>query len=567
MEGNTNREFENKMAGILQDAGVVAPGQLERAQQHSLQDEVGILEALVNEGAVSRETIITLLSFQLKIPVVDLKTAEVDLEAVKLVPENFARDKKVMPIGFEPDGSLKVVTQAPNDFQVLSQLSTITGRQARYVIALTSGLSELIERTYADLPVSGGLSQSEIVPETTRIEAAGILGQDVTQLTAVQAVEMVCLQAIKRKSSDVHFVPSADACDIMFRLDGVLQKVATIPVHLHESMIARIKVLADMDIAETRRPQDGSFNLELGERDVDFRVSSVAIAWGEMMVVRILDRSDGIMRLEDLGLDRGELSKWRQLLSLPFGMVLVSGPTGSGKTTTLYSSVTELVRDRGNIMTIEDPIEYRVESLHQIEVNRQAGVDFPAGLRAIMRLDPDVILVGEIRDVETAKTAVDAALTGQLVLASIHSNDAASAFTRLIDIGIEPYLAATAVVGVAGQRLVRKVCPHCVTPTDLDAAEKSAYEVKGGQEVDGFVSGSGCNFCGFTGFLGRTGVFEVLAVTEDTRALVASGASGQVIRKQAISEGMSSLHSVGMIKAEGGITTVNEVLSRVFFFE
>ena len=184
-------------------------------------------------------------------------------------------------------------------------------------------------------------------------------------------------------------------------------------------MIARIKVLADMDIAETRRPQDGSFNLELGERDVDFRVSTVAIAWGEMMVVRILDRSDGIMRLEDLGLDRDELSKWRQLMSLPFGMVLVSGPTGSGKTTTLYSSVTELVRDRGNIMTIEDPIEYRVESLHQIEVNRQAGVDFPAGLRAIMRLDPDVILVGEIRDVETAKTAVDAALTGQLVLASI----------------------------------------------------------------------------------------------------------------------------------------------------
>ena len=548
MEGNTNREFENKMAGILQDAGVVTPSQLERAQQHSLQDEVGILEALVDEGAVSRETIITLLSFQLKIPVVDLKTAEVDPEAVMLLPENFARDKKVMPVGFEPDGSLKVVTQAPNDFQVLSQIATITGRQARYAIALTSGLSELIERTYADLPASEGLSQPESVPDMARIEAAGILGQDVTQLTAVQAVEMVCLQAIKRKSSDVHFVPSAEACDIMFRLDGVLQKVATIPVHLHESMIARIKVLADMDIAETRRPQDGSFNLELGERDVDFRVSSVAIAWGEMMVVRILDRSDGIMRLEDLGLDRDELSKWRQLLSLPFGMVLVSGPTGSGKTTTLYSSVTELVRDRGNIMTIEDPIEYRVESLHQIEVNRQAGVDFPAGLRAIMRLDPDVILVGEIRDVETAKTAVDAALTGQLVLASIHSNDAASAFTRLIDIGIEPYLAATAVVGVAGQRLVRKVCPHCVVATDLDAAEKSAYEAKGGQGVDGFVSGTGCNFCGFTGFLGRTGVFEVLAVTEDTRALVASGASGQVIRRQAINEGMNSLHAVGMIK-------------------
>jgi general secretion pathway protein E len=262
------------------------------------------------------------------------------------------------------------------------------------------------------------------------------------------------------------------------------------------------------------------------------------------------------------------MTTWRQLLGLPFGMVLVSGPTGSGKTTTLYSSVTELIHDRGNILTIEDPIEYRVEDLHQIEVNRQAGIDFPAGLKAIMRLDPDVILVGEIRDVETAKTAVDAALTGQLVLASIHSNDAASAFVRLIDIGIEPYLAATALVGVAAQRLVRKVCTHCKVPTDIDAAEQHAYASEMGvNDPTDFVSGRGCNFCGFTGFLGRTGVFEVLPVSETTRQLVASGATGHKIRQQAVSEGMVPLRGAGMAKVKAGVTTVNEVMSRVFFFE
>jgi type II secretory ATPase GspE/PulE/Tfp pilus assembly ATPase PilB-like protein len=226
-------------------------------------------------------------------------------------------------------------------------------------------------------------------------------------------------------------------------------------------MVSRIKVLAEMDISENRRPQDGSFTLQFGEKHVDFRVSTIGITWGEMMVIRILDRSGGVLSLEDIGLDARPLLGWRQLLGLPFGMVLVSGPTGSGKTTTLYASVTELVKDRGNIMTVEDPVEYRMEDLHQIEVNRAAGIDFPTGLKSIMRLDPDVILVGEVRDAETAKTAVDAALTGHLVLASVHSNDAASSFVRLLDLGIEPYMAATAIAGGLAQRLVRKICPHC----------------------------------------------------------------------------------------------------------
>ena len=564
------------MGQNLVDAGFITTDQLASAGEAGRRSGVGLLETLVLDGLVPRETLIAMLSFQLRIPVIDLKTVDVDQAAVTLVPEEFARANCVLPIGFEPDGSLRTATTSPNDFQLASQMASLTGRQAKFVLALGGGLGELIERTYASLPARrtetlatwGTPDRTAVSPVSQRGAANGILGQDVSQLPAIQAVEMVTLQAIKRKASDVHFVATSDSSKILFRLDGVLQEVAVVPFSLHESMLARIKVLADMDISETRRPQDGSFNLQFGEKTVDFRVSSIGITWGEMMVVRILDRTEGILKMEHLGLEADAMATWRQLLSLPFGMVLVSGPTGSGKTTTLYSSVTELIPNRGNILTIEDPIEYRVEDLHQIEVNRQAGIDFPAGLKAIMRLDPDVILVGEIRDVETAKTAVDAALTGQLVLASIHSNDAASAFVRLIDIGIEPYLAATALVGVAAQRLVRKVCTHCKVSTDIDPGEQHAYASEMGVD-DGmtFVSGRGCNFCGMTGFLGRTGVFEVLPISETTRELVASGSSGHQIRQQAMSEGMVPLRHAGMTKVKTGDTTVNEVLSRVFFFE
>ena len=573
MTSKTTSSFDDRIGRNLVEAGFITPDQLESARDTGEQTGVGLIETLVLDGLVSRDTLVTMLSFQLKIPVVDLKTVHVDPDAVAVVPEEFARSQSVLPIGFEPDGSLRTATTTPNDFQLASQIATLTGRQAKFVLALGGGLDELIARTYATLPAMRAEAPSTLDLEgeagaiSMRPDARGILGQDVSQLPAIQAVEMVTLQAIKRGASDVHFVATSDSSRILFRLDGVLQEVAEIPIGLHDSMLARVKVLADMDITETRRPQDGSFNLRFNEKTVDFRVSSIGITWGEMMVVRILDRSEGILKMEQLGLEPDTMATWRQLLGLPFGMLLVSGPTGSGKTTTLYSSVTELIHNRGNILTIEDPIEYRVEDLHQIEVNRQAGIDFPTGLKAIMRLDPDVILVGEIRDVETAKTAVDAALTGQLVLASIHSNDAASAFVRLIDIGIEPYLAATAVVGVAAQRLVRKICTHCKFDKEIDPTERQAYLSETGEDLTTFVSGKGCNFCGFTGFLGRTGVFEILPVSEATRKFVASGASGHEIRRQAMSEGVSPLRRTGMTKVKAGVTTVNEVLSRVFFFE
>jgi len=322
-----------------------------------------------------------------------------------------------------------------------------------------------------------------------------------------------------------------------------------------------------MDISETRRPQDGSFTLNFNEKSVDFRVSSIGTTWGEMMVIRVLDRSDGVLSLQDVGLEDMALHQWRQLLSMPYGMLLVSGPTGSGKTTTLYGSIMELSKDRGNIMTVEDPVEYRMEDLNQIEVNRGAGIDFAAGLRSIVRLDPDIILVGEVRDAETAKVAVDAALTGHLVLASIHANDASSSLVRLLDLGIERYLAATAVAGSLAQRLVRKTCPHCNIPTELTAMEAMAYEAEMQEPAGEFMMGRGCNFCEGNGYIGRIGVFEVMAISNPIRKLIAAGSSGQELRSQALDDGMIPLRRAGMLKAQEGVTSVGEILRKVFFMD
>ena len=577
MVTRTGTSFEERVGRVLLDSEFVTADQLEQARQASREQGTGLLDTLVSLEFVARETLMTVLSFQLRIPVVDLKTVRVDPEAVQLVPEEFAREHSVLPVAFEADGSLRIATMVPNDFRVAAQLSSITGRQTKFALALSGGLDELIERTYSSGPTRrppqaateepGPGTAAAIAPSVKAPSYTGLAGQDVSQLPAVEAVEMVTLQAVKRRASDVHLVPTSDSSNVLFRLDGALQGVAMLPLRLHESMVARIKVLADMDISETRRPQDGSFNLQFGNNTVDFRVSTIGITWGEMMVVRILDRSGGLYSLQDLGLEATPLSTWRQLLAQPYGMLLVSGPTGSGKTTTLYASVMELVRDRGNIMTVEDPVEYRMDDIHQIEVNRAAGIDFPTGLKSIMRLDPDVILVGEVRDGETAKTAIDAALTGHLVLASIHSNDDAASFIRLLDLGIEPYMAATAVAGTLAQRLVRKVCPHCKVMTEPGAAEAFAYENEMQEPAEQFLTGQGCNFCDNKGYSGRTGVYEVLSVSDSIRKLVASSASGQEIRAQALTDGMVPLRRAGMLKAKEGTTTLAEVLKKVFFIE
>ncbi|MBI4281933.1 MAG: type II/IV secretion system protein [Chloroflexi bacterium] len=562
--------FEDRVARALVQGGFVTEAQLEQARQRG----GDLLEALVLLRFIGRESLITALSLQLRVPVVDLKQMEVDPEAVKLLPEQYARQHRVLPVGFATDGSLRVATKSPNDFQLSSQLSSVTGRQVRFALALGEGLEALIDRCYAAGPVARPQPPGEVarlavtgLPALEAQPATGQMERSLAELPAVQAMELVTLQAVKQKASDIHMVPQPDSARVLFRLDGVLQQRAVLPLTLHESMVSRIKVLAGLDIAEKRRPQDGSFSMQFGERRVDFRVATVGASWGEMMVMRILDRTGRVVSLEEVGLDSTPLQVIRQLLSMPHGLLLVSGPTGSGKTTTLYAAVTELVSSRGNIMTIEDPVEIRMEQLNQIQVNPEAGVDFAAGLKSIMRLDPDVILVGEIRDGETARTAVDAAMTGHLVMGSIHSNDAAAAIVRLIEMGVEPYLVATCVLGTVAQRLVRKICPHCAEPTEPGAMESIVYEQEMEETAGQFSVGKGCNFCDWTGYSGRTGVFEVLAVSPEVRRLIRTGTTGQEIRQRAEAEGLIPLRKAGFLKAKQGITTLSEILRNVSTIE
>ena len=577
MVSRTTPSFEERVGQVLLEGGFITQEQLDDARTVSEKESSSLLDAMVSHGMLAQETLVTVLSFQLRIPVVDLRHVQVDPEAVALVPEEYARQHGVMPTGFDTDGSLRIATRMPNDFQLSSELSSVTGRQTKFVLAIGGKLEDLIDRIYTSAPAhaagtppvtgDGGGATRTIAPAIPGGGEATFLGQDLSQLPAMQAVDMVTLQAVKANASDIHMVPSYDSAKVLFRMDGQLRQMVVLPLTLHESMVSRIKVEAGMDISEDRRPQDGGFSLNFGERRVEFRVASIGTTWGEMMVIRVLDQSGGLLSLEALGMDAQSLQIWRSLLELPYGMLMVSGPTGSGKTTTLYASVAELVASRGNIMSVEDPIEYRMEGVNQIQVNRAAGIDFPAGLRSIMRLDPDIILVGEIRDTETATTAVNAALTGHLVLASIHSNDAASSIVRLIDLGVEPFLAATGVIGCLAQRLVRQVCPQCGVTSEPSATEAIAYEQEMQEAAPQFKSGPGCNFCSDSGFVGRTGVFEVLSVDESIRRQISQGASGPDLRETAVKNGMVTMRRAGMQMAQKGQTTLSEVFRSVFFLD
>jgi len=575
MVSRTTPSFEERVGQVLLEGGFITQEQLDDAKTAGEAESASLLDIMVSHGMLAQETLVTVLSYQLRIPVVDLRHVEVDLEAVALVSEEYARQHGVMPIGFDTDGSLRIATRMPNDFQLSSELSSVTGRQTKFVLAIGGKLEDLINRVYTSVPVHAesappagdeGGGPERIFPAVANGEST-FLGQDLRDLPAMQAVDMVTLQAVKANASDIHMVPSYDSAKVLFRLDGQLRQMVELPLTLHESMVSRIKVEAGMDISEDRRPQDGGFSLKFGERRVEFRVASIGTTWGEMMVIRVLDQSGGLLSLESLGMEDHNLQTWRSLLELPYGMLMVSGPTGSGKTTTLYASVAELIATRGNIMSVEDPIEYRMNGVNQIQVNRAAGIDFPSGLRSIMRLDPDIILVGEIRDTETATTAVNAALTGHLVLASIHSNDAASSIVRLLDLGVEPFLAATGVIGCLAQRLVRQVCPQCGMASQATATEAIAYEQEMQEPVPQFMSGPGCNFCNGSGFVGRSGVFEVLSVNEAIRRQISQRASGPEVRETALGNGMVAMRRAGMLMAQSGKTTLSEVFRSVFFID
>jgi len=511
------------------------------------------------------ETIERKLKEQASQQQIDLQKIEITEEVLKLVPKEMAHKYILLPLRVE-SGYLVVAMADPNNLYAIEDLRVRTTLRIRPIKVARAEIERALAAHYQE---SGEIERQieRITPIASELEsqlAEKLSDEMVSNTPVVRAVELMLRQAVRDKASDIHLEPQEDHLQIRFRIDGVLHDGMRLPLRVHAPLISRIKVLSNLNIAERRRPQDGQFSITVDNNPIDFRVATINTIHGEMAVLRVLDKSVSVRGLDELGFLPDMLATWEQMIRSPWGIILISGPTGSGKTSTLYASINQLDKAESKIITIEDPVEYRFAGLSQVQVNRQAGVTFASGLRAAMRLDPDVILVGEIRDQETAETAVQASLTGHLVLSSIHANDTVGAIFRLIDLGVEPFLVTSSLLGVLSQRLVRRVCTKCRTPQEAPEPERLAYEQALGESRTQFDYGVGCSNCADTGYRGRLAVFELLQVNDAIRRAVLRGANSDELRRAALESGMSTMLHEGMKRVREGLTTPTEILKKIF---
>ncbi len=498
----------------------------------------------------------------LKEPRTRLRKHLLQPEALRLIPEAMARQYVAIPLEVN-DSVLRVAMANPADILALEALATQSQKRVEPEEASAEEIQEAIDFNYQSYDEIERQISSISLPSETAEERISL--NTVTDAPVVRALTLIIDEAVKARASDIHLQPQEDKLRVRYRIDGTLHDMLSLPLATATPLISRIKILANMNIADHHRPQDGQFSVKTkGRRSIDIRVGIIATVYGEMATLRLLDKSKAIMSLSELGFLPGSLSKYEEILKVPYGMILVSGPTGAGKTTTLYASVNCLDHTGQNIITIEDPVEYRFQSINQIQVNPRAGLIFASGLRSILRLDPDVILVGEIRDAETAKIAIQSALTGHLVLSSVHANDAVGVVLRLLDLGIEPFLVSSALIGVVAQRMVRRICPDCARPVVAPLIEKMTYSREIGEERSKFLYGSGCKSCARTGYQGRTGIFEILHMSDEIRTMLLNGTTATQLRTQAIKEGMIPLIRDGMLKVKADVTTPSEVLRNAY---
>jgi type IV pilus assembly protein PilB len=545
----------------LVEAGVITQQQLDEAlKQQNIQSKgpaKGLLgRVLVDLGYCTEDDIARIMARKTGAVFMSLNAHPVDMTAANLITPEMALKYKALPIGFE-NNRLLIAMMNPSDIIAVDDLRILTGYDLQTVMVPDRELDAAIKQ-FANM--SNGVDNSG--PEEENGERPG--ADETAEQPAVQLANQIFNQSIRAGASDIHIEPQEKRLRIRFRIDGVLHEMLQPPTRLHASLVSRIKVLAGMDIAEKRIPQDGRITMKVDSKIVDIRVASLPSAYGEKLTLRLLNRSDRLMTLAELGFPQRHLDKYNSAIRLPYGFILITGPTGSGKSTTLYASLSLLNSVDKNVITLEDPIERRMDGLNQVQVNTKAGMTFASGLRSILRNDPDIIMVGEIRDHETARIAVESALTGHLVLSTLHTNDSAGAVTRLSDMGIEPYLTASSLVGVISQRLVRVLCQRCKRayrisreellalipdfPLDRDEASIELYRARG------------CIACNGTGYKGRKGVYEYLSVTEAIQKLILSRASAHEIEEKAVSEGMDALRTDGLYKVKQGITTIEELL-------
>lgn len=555
--------MRKRLGELLVEANLITKEQLEKAlaQQRRTGERLG--KVLVREGFVKEQDIINVLEFQLGISQVSLPPGSCNRELAKLLPETLARRHQAVPVRLE--GNRLVVAMAdPLNVMAIDDLRLATGCEIVPAIATEAEINRALDECYGGQPAveeppageaeAGMAAQAEVYDLDRQAAPSG------AEAPAVRLVNSLLQQALRERASDIHIEPQAEEIRVRYRVDGALRPVTTIPKGYHASLVSRIKIMGAMDIAEKRLPQDGRVQIRVGGREVDLRVSTLPTIFGEKVVIRLLDKSAMFLSLDELGFLPATLERYRQLIRRSYGMILVTGPTGSGKTTTLYATLREINTPEKNIITIEDPVEYVLEGINQIRVNPKAGLTFASGLRSILRQDPDVIMVGEIRDRETAEIAIRSANTGHLVLSTMHTNDAAGAVTRLIDMGVEPFLVASSVTGVVAQRLVRTLCRQCRRPYAVP--ERAEERLILGEPPDTPLTlyrPVGCPACGGTGYFGRMAIQEVMPVTSSLRRLILAKASGEEIARQAVAEGMVPLWQDGLAKVRQGLTTLEEV--------
>jgi type IV pilus assembly protein PilB len=541
---------------LLVEEGLVAQTDLTRAQARQAQTGESLSRILVGEGMIHEVDLVRTLARQIGIEFVNLTEITVDPTAAALIPESLARRYSVAPIGFQDD-RLVVAMADPGNVLVIDDIRAITGLQVLPKVATRADIDDAIRRsghfdeTVADL---ADMAADDDIDDLSKIEAA------VEEAPIVKLVNTLISRAVTERASDIHIEPGERHLRVRFRIDGVLHDVMTTPRSVSGAVVSRLKIMAELDIAERRVPQDGRVSIRVSGRPIDLRVATLPSIYGEKVVLRILDKDDGILALPDLGFLPESLHRFEQSYTRPYGAILVTGPTGSGKTTTLYSTLNILNRSDVNIITVEDPVEYRLPGITQVQVNRKAGLRFATVLKAILRSDPDIVLVGEVRDAETAKIAVEAALTGHLVLSTLHTNDASSSIGRLVDMGVEAYLVSSALDSILAQRLARRICDRCRKPVVATKEMMAEMGCSPEEEPPRVYLAVGCTYCSDTGYRGRLSINEVLLVSEEIQRMAVERRPSDEIARVAIEQGMLTLRMDGMEKVKLGMTTLEEVL-------
>ncbi len=554
-----NDEF---IAETLRDLGLVTKAQIETAREHSTEE--GLIHTLVTNGFVSEEDIARALAAQNSMEFVDLAEVQIEKGVLESIHADDARRYQSLPIAIR-NGVLIVAIGDPMAMQTMDDLTYKLRREIEFVCAAPEAIRKLVVKNYGNADDAA----SELLKGVAQIEGFEAGADEEANsdgpgdAPVIKLVSMILLEAHTSRASDIHIEPLEQKLRVRFRIDGVLQDMQAPPKRLHGAIVSRIKIMSrSMSIAEKRLPQDGRIQIRLGDNSIDLRVSTIPTVHGESVVMRILDKTSLLLGLPDLGFLSDDQAKFEQCINLPDGIILVTGPTGSGKTTTLYGCLNYMNKPDRKLITVEDPVEYQMNGINQVPVNASIGMTFPAALRSILRQAPNIIMIGEIRDYETASIAVNASLTGHLVLSTLHTNDAPSAIARLVDIGIKPFLVSSSVRAVVAQRLVRRLCPHCKQPGELSEFELQSLQIDPGQiRQSSVMRAVGCDRCRGRGYRGRMGIFEMFLVDDEVRNMVNNNASTISLRQRARELGMRTLREDGVRKVLAGMTTAEEVIS------